>query len=128
MMVSTPLSNSLASNQAKEMIFDFSANPVLASGVDHTLQVVFKGTLGSELDAVASGRRELTDPMFITRHNLYDYIASDYNRPELLRNYFGLSLPGSPAPPPVPSGGGEVFVFCVPWVLCTTRTSARCSG
>ena len=72
MMVSAPLSDSLASNQEKKMIFDFSANPVLASGVDDTLQVVFKGTLGSELDAVPSDRRELTDPMFITRHNLYD--------------------------------------------------------
>jgi hypothetical protein len=99
-VVSAPLNNTLASNEEKEMIFDFSANPVPVAGVDYTLQVVFKGTLGAEPDAVAIGVRTMTDPMFYTRHNIYDLIMSDFSqRLGFYSGYFGQEPDQRPTPP-----------------------------
>jgi hypothetical protein len=78
MVVSAPLMLSLDPDEEKEMKFDFSANPIPLAGVDYSVQIVFRGKLGFEDDAIATGYREMSDPMFITRHNMYDYIFHDY--------------------------------------------------
>ncbi len=99
--VSSPtVATALAPNETKELSFDFASSPVPLAGVDYSLQVVFKGQLGDELDAVATGVRTLTDPMFFTRHNVYDLIMSDY-RPvtSFFGSYFGLEPDVRPTPP-----------------------------
>ena len=90
MVTSAPLAMSLDPDEQKEMSFDFSANPVSLKGVDYALQVIYRGPLGYEDDAVVSGYRELMDPMFVTRHNMYDYIAS--NTDSLYNTYFRKNL------------------------------------
>jgi hypothetical protein len=73
-VTSAAVNTTLGVNEEKEMSFDFAANPVPVAGVDYVIQIVYRGKLGDEEDAIVSGVKELADPMFITRHNMYDYI------------------------------------------------------
>ena len=100
LVTSAPLVQSLDAGEEKELSFDFSASPIPLAGVDYSVQVVYRGKLGYEDDAVVTGFREMADPMFITRHNMYDYImhgASD----SLNNNEFGAAIPSSEFPGPV---------------------------
>lgn len=59
--------------QSTEYIFDFTQNPIPAGITDLTLQVVFKGTLGNEIDsAVAVGMKDISEPAHIVIWNLTD--------------------------------------------------------
>jgi hypothetical protein len=63
----------LQTSAPTEVTFDFSADPIPAGVTDLTLQVVFLGTLGNELDtAVAVGMVDLTEPTHITFFNSTD--------------------------------------------------------
>jgi hypothetical protein len=56
-----------------EVTFDFTADPIPAGVTDLTLQVVFLGTLGNEVDtAVAVGMVDLTEPTHFTFFNSTD--------------------------------------------------------
>ncbi|MHB8809854.1 MAG: hypothetical protein ACYC9M_07540 [Desulfobulbaceae bacterium] len=66
--------NSIQANVATEYLFDFSENPIPAGITDLYLQVVFRGTLGSEQnEAIAVGMRDLNEPQHLTFWNDTDY-------------------------------------------------------
>jgi hypothetical protein len=98
LVTSAALVQSLEPDEEKEMRFDFSASPISLAGVDYSLQVVFRGKLGYEDDAIATGFREMADPMFITRHNLYDYIFHGTDGSASNRNEFGVTIPSAEYP------------------------------
>lgn len=100
LVVSAPLVQTLDSDEEKEMSFDFSASPIPLAGVDYSVQVVFRGKLGYEDDSIATGFREMADPMFITRHNIYDYIMHGVSD-SLNNNEFGATIPSAEFPGPV---------------------------
>jgi len=59
--------------------FDFSNAPIPAGITDLTLQVVFKGTIGNEIDnAIAVGMMDLMEPTHITFWNLTDGFSIPY--------------------------------------------------
>jgi hypothetical protein len=59
-----------------ELAFDFSSSPIPAGITDLTLQVVFKGTLGNEIDtAIAVGMKDLSEPTHIVIWNLTDMFS-----------------------------------------------------
>ncbi len=61
-----------------EFTFDFTGNPVPAGITDLSLQVIFKGTLGSETDtAVAVGMKDLMEPTHHVFWNLTDMFSLD---------------------------------------------------
>jgi hypothetical protein len=67
----------LQTSAPTEVTFDFSADPIPAGVTDLTLQVIFLGTLGNELDtAVAVGMVDLTEPTHITFFNSTDEIPN----------------------------------------------------
>jgi hypothetical protein len=67
----------LQTSAPTEVIFDFTADPIPAGVTDLTLQVVFLGTLGNEVDtAVAVGMVDLTEPTHITFFNSTDEIPN----------------------------------------------------
>jgi hypothetical protein len=79
--VSAPIDiTSLSSTSPTEFTFDFTTSPVPAGITDLTLQVVFKGTLGNEVDnAVAVGMRDLNEPEHIAYWNLTDMFSLNYH-------------------------------------------------
>jgi hypothetical protein len=61
-----------------EFTFDFSQNPIPAGITDLSLFVVFKGTLGNEIDnAVAVGMEDLYEPQHLTIWNATDRFYLD---------------------------------------------------
>jgi hypothetical protein len=107
--VSAPIEiESLGSEQASaaRFSFDFSADPIPAGITDLSLQVVFKGTLGSEANtAIAVGALDLAEPNHIATWNLTDWfyeqgrlmtadeIRADSASLEYLQNNCGHLLP-----------------------------------
>jgi hypothetical protein len=72
---SQPVS-SLSSSIPAEFNFDFIGSPIPAGITDLTLQVVFKGTLGNEIDtAVAVGMKDLMEPTHLSFWNLTDMFS-----------------------------------------------------
>ena len=70
--------NSLDSGNSTEFTFDFSSNPIPIGITDLYLQVIFKGTLGNEVDdAIAIGMKDLNEPMHITVWNSTDRFYLD---------------------------------------------------
>lgn len=100
MVTSVQRIETLDPDEEKEMSFDFSASPIPLAGVDYSVQVVYRGKLGVEDDAVATGFRDMADPMFITRHNMYDYIMHGVSD-SLNNNEFGATIPSAEFPGPV---------------------------
>jgi hypothetical protein len=67
----------LQTSAPTEITFDFTADPIPAGVTDLTLQVVFLGTLGNEVDtAVAVGMVDLTEPTHFTFFNSTDEIPN----------------------------------------------------
>jgi hypothetical protein len=63
-------------NPEDELELEFAfATPIPINATDVFLQVVFKGTLGSEQDAVAVTTRDISEPTFLTTYNDTDYVA-----------------------------------------------------
>ena len=58
-----------------ELNFDLSQNPIPLWATDVYLQVVFKGTLGTETDAVAVGFKDISEPTPIDIFNNMDKIC-----------------------------------------------------
>jgi hypothetical protein len=56
----------------KTLSFDFSANPIPIEATDLFIQVVFKGKLGEEVDAVAVGTKDISEPTFYSYANFTD--------------------------------------------------------
>jgi hypothetical protein len=74
-VVSAPSIDATALNAGvtKTLSFDFSANPVPIEATDLFIQVVFKGTLGEELGAVAVGTKDVSEPTFVSLLESSDY-------------------------------------------------------
>ena len=61
-----------------EFTFDFTGNPIPAGITDLSLQVIFRGTLGNEVDtAVAVGMKDLMEPTHHVFWNLTDMFSLD---------------------------------------------------
>ena len=74
-VVSRPVAaESLDANQEKTFTFDFAESPIPLGITDVVLQVVYRGPLGSETDAVAVGTLDVSEPTYFTYHNGTDYI------------------------------------------------------
>lgn len=58
---------------AVEKTFDFSADPIPVNATDLFIQVVYRGQLGDEPDAVAVGIYDVREPTFIGIYNNTDY-------------------------------------------------------
>ena len=72
--VSAPIGiTTLSPVAAEEFLFDFSANPIPAGITDLYLQVIFRGTLGKESDAIAVGLKDLNEPQHLVFWNNTDY-------------------------------------------------------
>ena len=65
---------SLTSNQQKLIEFEFGDSPIPFDMTDVVLQVVYRGELGSEADAVAVGTIDMSEPTYFAYHNASDYI------------------------------------------------------
>jgi hypothetical protein len=67
--------NSLPSNEATEMEFDFSGDPIAVDVTDLYLQVIFKGKVGDENEAIAVGTRDISEPTPVDIFNNMDRIC-----------------------------------------------------
>ncbi|MEO9137024.1 MAG: hypothetical protein ABI316_10550, partial [Casimicrobiaceae bacterium] len=74
-VVSRPLyGRFLSANEQKLLEFDFNDSPVPYGMTDVVLQVVYRGQLGSEAQAVAVGTVDASEPTYFTYQNASDYI------------------------------------------------------
>lgn len=77
-VVSKPLVGvSLDANAQTTVDFDFTASPIPFAMTDVVLQIVYRGPLGSETDAVAVGTLDVSEPTYFTYQNASDYIHID---------------------------------------------------
>ncbi|HLX29465.1 MAG TPA: hypothetical protein VKV24_13360, partial [Casimicrobiaceae bacterium] len=86
-VVSKPLNAiSLDAGSDATVDFDFSDSPIPFGMTDVVLQVVYRGSLGSETDAVAVGTLDVSEPTYFTYLNASDYIhigGHVYQRPAI---------------------------------------------
>jgi hypothetical protein len=74
-IVSKPLGGeSLGVDEERTFKFDFTDSPIPFGMTDVVLQVVYRGPMGSESDAVAVGTIDASEPTYFTYHNASDYI------------------------------------------------------
>jgi hypothetical protein len=62
-------------DQPQPALFDLSANPIPIDATDLYLQVVFRGVLGLETDAVAVTTIDVHEPTYLTFGDYFDYQA-----------------------------------------------------
>jgi hypothetical protein len=68
---------SLRADEQKVVEFDFDESPIPFDMTDVVLQVVYRGALGREADAVAVGTVDVSEPTYFAYHNASDYIHID---------------------------------------------------
>jgi hypothetical protein len=61
------------------MTFQFD-DPIPVDASDVVLQIVFRGTMGGETDAVVIGTRNISEPTFFGFANISDYVWDDPNK------------------------------------------------
>ena len=64
---------SMATGATQTFAFDFKQRPIPINATDVTLQVVFRGKLGNEDDAVAVTTRNIAEPSYLALENATDY-------------------------------------------------------
>jgi hypothetical protein len=64
---------SMATGTTQTFAFDFKQHPIPINATDITLQVVFRGKLGNEDDAVAVTTRNIAEPSYVALENATDY-------------------------------------------------------
>lgn len=69
--------NIVSADQPQQLIFDFSAKPIPVNASDVFLQVVFRGRLGPEIDAVAVTTKDVAETNFFGFSNMSDYAYDD---------------------------------------------------
>lgn len=62
-----------ATGTTQTLTFDFGAKPIPLNATDVSLQVVFRGKLGNEDDAVAVTTRNVAEPTYLALENATDY-------------------------------------------------------
>ena len=87
-VVSDPITVQLLDVAPQQFTFEFRNAPIPVNAVNIVLQVVYRGELGSEHDAVVVGTRDISEPTFIEIMNNTDYHLIDgvYYRPDEIRN------------------------------------------
>jgi len=55
------------------VVFDFSNDPIPINATDLLIQVVYRGQLGNELDGIAVGTIDVSEPTYLTLWNNSDY-------------------------------------------------------
>lgn len=74
-VVSKPVSgSSLDADEEKTLKFSFVDKPIPYEMTDVVLQIVYRGPIGSETDAVAVGTMDIPEPTYFAYHNASDYI------------------------------------------------------
>lgn len=73
----TPSTGSIPKTAKKELVFDLSADPIPAWATDIYLQVVYRGRLGNEEDAVAVGFKDISEPTPVDLVNNMDHVCID---------------------------------------------------
>lgn len=74
-VVSRPIyGKALAAGERSLLEFEFGDSPIPLGITDVVLQVVYRGSLGSEADAVAVGTVDISEPTYFAYHNATDYI------------------------------------------------------
>ena len=77
-VVSNPSPSAVVGSNARQFTFDFNpALPINATSI--YLQVVYRGQLGNEPDAVVVSTKDISEPTYITVENDSDYFR--FNRP-----------------------------------------------
>jgi hypothetical protein len=81
-----------------ELTFNFKAGRQLPPNAwDVSLQVVFRGMLGAEEDAVVVATKDISEPMFTNIENVTDYVLLDgvfYKPEEISQSMFARIAPG----------------------------------
>lgn len=94
-VVSEPIPSVTLGNSPTQFPFDFSKNPIPKSVTDLYIQVVYRGKLGSEADAVVVATKDISEPTYLSYHNDSDYIqiaGHVYTRPQVNANPSLLAL------------------------------------
>ena len=74
-VVSRPVGGvSLRAGEEQLAEFKFTDTPIPLAATDVTLQVVYRGPLGGESDAIAVGTIEFSEPTYFTYQNASDYV------------------------------------------------------
>lgn len=73
-IVSKPLGGVSLGDEQTAVKFDFSSTPIPFGIADVVLQVVYRGPMGSETDAIAVGSLNISEPTYFTYQNDTDYI------------------------------------------------------
>jgi hypothetical protein len=68
---------SLQADEQRLVDFEFDESPIPFDMTDVVLQVVYRGALGTEADAVAVGTVDVSEPTYFSYHNASDYIHID---------------------------------------------------
>lgn len=94
-VVSEPIPDVTLGNSPTQFTFNFSANPIPKNATDLYIQVVYRGKLGSEADAVVVVTKDISEPTYFSYHNDSDYIhitGRVYTRPQVNANPSLLAL------------------------------------
>jgi hypothetical protein len=67
----------ISADQPQQFVFDFNSKPIPINASDVFLQVVFRGQLGMEADAVAVATRDISEPTYYGLENATDYYFDD---------------------------------------------------
>ncbi|MBL0037922.1 MAG: hypothetical protein IPP36_03950 [Nitrosomonadales bacterium] len=94
-VVSEPIADVTLGNSPTQFTFNFSANSIPKNATDLYIQVVYRGKLGSEVDAVVVATKDISEPTYFSYHNDSDYIqiaGHVYTRPQVNANPSLLAL------------------------------------
>lgn len=95
-LVSSPIAGVTIAKGSEQLVeFDFTEKPIPFGITDVVLQVVYRGALGAEANAVAVGSVDLSEPTYFTYHNATDYVRIRdrvYTRPEVEQDTSLLAL------------------------------------
>lgn len=86
------ISSLLADGNAVTMAFDF-INAIPIEATDLYLQIVFKGTLGEEENAVAVTTKSISEPSFLTHLDVSDQILCSTSEPTICRRVADIRAP-----------------------------------
>ena len=71
------LAASLDTVSTSEFTFDFASQPIPVNARDLRIQVLYTGQLGAEVDGIAFGGRDISEPTHLMIYNNSDYYAVD---------------------------------------------------
>ena len=71
--------NSLSNINSEEIVFDFTDEPIPVNATNLKIQVVFRGELGAEQDAVVAAVKDISEPTYFTQVNVSDYYLLNGN-------------------------------------------------